>query len=474
VRRAAGRVFVAAATVVLVAAAAAVLAPNAVAATRSSQSSACQNDFGTKTPVLLVHGFHEGTDVWSALVQAIQQDVPGAQAVTPFDYPDTQWVTDPDVAPKLADVIGCLARDSAGNGGAGKVIIVAHSMGGLAVRCAVSTTCAGPGAANPAQIGLEITLGTPNSGSLLATAGNGLSFAGQLSCETVLAMQTGLVLPCPDLLGWLFGANTPAARALESGVDGTPSQDIANLPPLPSTVPLDAIAGQVTVTTSLFQLGTFQITGSQLGDLGDLVVSEASALDGAPPTTPAHPGTSAPHPGPGSGAPTIPCGTVSIGTLLGVGPGPGGVTPSITCWHNTETTDSVWVAHVVAAIKAAAVAFGGISPSALTGTWEGTYVCAQGETGLRLVIHAAAGGTLTATFNFFPVASNPGVPSGSYTMTGTYSATGVQLTQNQWINQPDGYEMVDISADPPSQGGVLHGSITTCGTTFTLTRKATG
>jgi hypothetical protein len=116
-----------------------------------------------------------------------------------------------------------------------------------------------------------------------------------------------------------------------------------------------------------------------------------------------------------------------------------------------------------------------LSPSALTGTWEGIYTCAQGDTELRLVIQAAAGGTLTATFNFFAAPDNPGVPSGSYTMTGTYSATGVQLTQDHWINEPPGYMMVDISADPPSQGGtVLHGTITTCGTTFTLTRKATG
>jgi hypothetical protein len=113
-----------------------------------------------------------------------------------------------------------------------------------------------------------------------------------------------------------------------------------------------------------------------------------------------------------------------------------------------------------------------LSPSALTGTWKGSYDCAQGETGLRLVIQAVPGGTVTATFNFSAVPSNPGVPSGSYTMTGTFSSAGLVLTQNQWISQPPGYEMVDLSAEPPSQGGtVLRGTITTCGTTFTLTRS---
>jgi serine/threonine protein kinase len=112
-----------------------------------------------------------------------------------------------------------------------------------------------------------------------------------------------------------------------------------------------------------------------------------------------------------------------------------------------------------------------LSPAVLTGTWEGSYVCSQGETGVRLVIQAAAAGTLTATFNFFAVPSNPGVPSGSYTMTGTYSSAGVTLTQDQWISQPAGYSMVDIIASPPSQGGkILKGTIAACGTGFTLTR----
>ena len=84
-------------------------------------------------------------------------------------------------------------------------------MGGLAVRCAVSATCAGSAAAKPTQVGLEITLGTPNTGSLLAAVGNGLSDVGQLSCETVLAIQTGLTLPClTSSVG--YSAPTPRPR----------------------------------------------------------------------------------------------------------------------------------------------------------------------------------------------------------------------------------------------------------------------
>jgi eukaryotic-like serine/threonine-protein kinase len=103
----------------------------------------------------------------------------------------------------------------------------------------------------------------------------------------------------------------------------------------------------------------------------------------------------------------------------------------------------------------------------LAGTWTGTYVCSQGKTGLRLAIQAAAGGTLTATFNFYAVPANPGVRSGSFTMTGTDSHAGVNLTHGHWISEPAGYMMVDLSAPPASNGGaVLSGTVTTpgCGT----------
>lgn len=116
-----------------------------------------------------------------------------------------------------------------------------------------------------------------------------------------------------------------------------------------------------------------------------------------------------------------------------------------------------------------------LSSSAFIGTWTGSYVCSQGRTGLKLVIQAGPDRTLTATFNFFALSSNPGVPSGSYTMTGTRNSTGADFTQGQWINQPPGYEMVDLSVDPPSDGGTdLSGTITTCGTAFTLTRAPSG
>ena len=91
---------------------------------------------------------------------------------------------------------------------------------------------------------------------------------------------------------------------------------------------------------------------------------------------------------------------------------------------------------------------------ALSGTWKGTYVCAQGVTGLTLVVEAAKG-TATATFSFYPVAVNPGVPHGSFAMTGTYTSRSLDLVPDHWIKRPAGYVMIDLPAQ--FAPGRLHG-----------------
>jgi hypothetical protein len=88
----------------------------------------------------------------------------------------------------------------------------------------------------------------------------------------------------------------------------------------------------------------------------------------------------------------------------------------------------------------------------LSGTWKGEYRCAQGLTGLDLVIWVKDETTLLATFNFYPVSSNPGVPRGSYAMKGTYASSVLELKGDYWINpQPAGYRMVDLTAPLSSQ-----------------------
>lgn len=83
---------------------------------------------------------------------------------------------------------------------------------------------------------------------------------------------------------------------------------------------------------------------------------------------------------------------------------------------------------------------------AVAGTWTGTFVCNQGLTGMRLTIKGAGGDRLTATLEFYAVASNPGVPDGSYVLTGDYSGASMVLAPDYWISQPSGYVMVGFTA----------------------------
>jgi hypothetical protein len=86
----------------------------------------------------------------------------------------------------------------------------------------------------------------------------------------------------------------------------------------------------------------------------------------------------------------------------------------------------------------------------LVGTWEGEYTCGQGNTGLKLTVKSPQSGAVPATFEFFPLQSNPAAAKGSYTMVGTVSAAGqLVFKQQQWIDQPPGYVMVDLAVTSP-------------------------
>ena len=292
----------------------------------------CQPGLGTRIPVLMVHGFTEGPEVWTKdgsppMSQAISKAL-GAEVsvVAPFDYSsvNTKWVTNASIAPALAARISCLATASTAQGGPGVVILVAHSMGGLAIRCAVDPRCVGQGkAADPQQIGLVITLGTPNIGP-----------------EPYLSP---LVQACHDIDGcssYYAASNTEAAKAMMGLAPG--SKNPTALAPLPSSVPLDALAGKITLTTTLFGIpGVFTIDGDT-GDIGDGVVSVQSAQDPQ--------GVS--HPGPGAWTPTLDCGSVPLDELpQWAGSAAASGQQSVKCWHLNETTSPVWQADVITAIQ---------------------------------------------------------------------------------------------------------------------------
>jgi hypothetical protein len=68
---------------------------------------------------------------------------------------------------------------------------------------------------------------------------------------------------------------------------------------------------------------------------------------------------------------------------------------------------------------------------------------------------------VSATFNFFGPASNPGLPEGSYAMEGTFNQdTGfLQLGGVQWLDRPANYEMVPLKGKIDSARKVFTGNI---------------
>lgn len=104
----------------------------------------------------------------------------------------------------------------------------------------------------------------------------------------------------------------------------------------------------------------------------------------------------------------------------------------------------------------------------VTGTWEGTYSCGQGPTKLILTIDPGTRTPLKATFDFSAPATNPDVPSGSFTLTGTVRNDTLTLDPDKWITRPPGWEMVGLTGKiGPS--GTIEGNITNAAcTTFEL------
>lgn len=231
-------------------------------------------------PVVLVHGFAGGPGKFRArradrpsMAEAIGR-VRGVATYT-FDYTarSLEWVTDPAIGPALASAITCLA-DRHGR----RVVVVAHSMGGLAVRFAQAQTVpdpaapAAPGRPVAAAIDALVTIGTPFDGAQL------LGFANGTGGEVFNEVADAALGTCDrrqrqrrarDFCGLLGTTETPAVRAMIPGSD-----ELAALPRWTPHLRRFAIAADIDVTVGAFGLG-------QTIGLGDLAVSVDSALAGA-------------------------------------------------------------------------------------------------------------------------------------------------------------------------------------------------
>ncbi|MFD2091177.1 esterase/lipase family protein [Blastococcus deserti] len=571
----------------------------------------CRQDLGESQPVLLVHGFTDSAETWSSLqpdrISMVKTLTKPGLTVDTFDYRavNRNWVTDKGIGQALADRITCLAKTSRDNGGPGEVIVVGHSMGGLATRQAADLM--GPVAVTR-DLGLVITIGTPNLGSFWR--------GGRARTAVQRAVVDVLNLGCqvhPGALGVRPLCALAAAMAnSQAGLAFAPGSDeLTALPPFPPGLPVRAIAGVVNeASVDLFGQRLF------LPGAGDLVVDKASALAGAA------------VPELGGGPVEISCSgwvlpprtvcdhfnqtksaevaeqvSIGIDTYLAE-VDPYNATYSLTCGGESADPFSVRVTDGhgsadnpvtggsydvnVAAVSTGeltgngraetavllycspqpsnffvseAVVFLGRRPThqirlatldpyeglypipiydpeefvvrdgrlvtgiddydaddshadppslhfvyewrwngseflpsqisgdsdqspslaeqakALTGTWEGTYTCAQGLTGLRLFMTAQDTGAVSADFTFFAVPSNPAVPSGHFTMTGSHSAAELRLIEDRWVTRPDNsWLMVDLTAPLPLKAsmdlqGQVTGSAPAC-TTFSMRKTS--
>ncbi|MDX2647522.1 hypothetical protein PV341_28935 [Streptomyces sp. PA03-1a] len=187
-------------------------------------------------------------------------------------------MTDPRIGPALSRAINCLARASGY-----KVMVVAHSMGGLATQFAVSLPTGQAGRKTWQNVAEVITIGTPTRGSIAASIAQHLPFeAAEVARrpELVLVLEGYLgfcagwdrahdssSLLCTDILGALRG---PQGRALAYN-----SSDIKKLPPWPPDLPVQAIAGDNRLRFSIVEI--LKVKTIPELSLGDVAVPLGSA-----------------------------------------------------------------------------------------------------------------------------------------------------------------------------------------------------
>ncbi|MFI0731905.1 esterase/lipase family protein [Streptomyces sp. NPDC021225] len=227
-------------------------------------------------PVLFVHGINAGADTWDGPGDDPEGWFPRKVAKLPhvtawtFDYKQAQpaWVTDRRIGPALGTAIECLA-DASGY----KVMVVAHSMGGLATQYAVSQPSRKPGGRIWQEVSEVITIGTPFRGSPVASFLDGLP--GPRGSLQELALKQ-VVSACFGLAKGLASTICETVEVLRSpqGVAlKENSPEIRKLPAWPEELPVRAMAGDIRLGLEIMKLGS----RSKPVSIGDGVVPLSSA-----------------------------------------------------------------------------------------------------------------------------------------------------------------------------------------------------
>jgi pimeloyl-ACP methyl ester carboxylesterase len=223
-------------------------------------------------PVLFVHGFAGGPSNFRAerddrpsMLETVGH-VRGVATYT-FGYSahSLAWVTDPAIGPALADAITCVAGEHAR-----RVVVVAHSMGGLATQFAQGQAIDGHPVAG--RIERIITVGTPFEGAQLlsfASGAGGVIFNEISDAALTACDEEDRQRRARNFCGLLGTTETPAVQAM---IPGSASLDA--LPPWQPDLARYPIAGDIDVTVGVFGL-------QQVFGVGDLAVSVDSAVAGA-------------------------------------------------------------------------------------------------------------------------------------------------------------------------------------------------
>jgi len=235
-------------------------------ATAQDAAVECADDLSLETPVgddegkvpgLLVHGRGSKPDIWEtgesstrSVLQSEKFDV-----VKPFDYEaeSTKWVANSDAAHRLAETIVCYYLLYGE-----KVVVVAHSMGGLLTYEALDWAAYGVYVKD--AVGHIATIGTPFEGSWLATA----TFeAATAFCKLLGFIPAGL--QSTDIDALCREANSDWST---SGLSYD-SDQLEALPDLPEGITHKAIAGRIQMEVCFFACVPFSI--------GDSIVPSESA-----------------------------------------------------------------------------------------------------------------------------------------------------------------------------------------------------
>ncbi|WP_278265353.1 alpha/beta fold hydrolase [Nocardia sp. AG03] len=244
-------------------------------------------------PLVFVHGWLGDGNGWSVTAEMIEDRLPDTFLTMSFDYSaaNSEWAASPRIAGCLAQYLRRISRAQQDMGGAGKIFVVGHSLGGLAARFASSADYGGSPSVGAVLAGIT-TIATPHLGSAWGDT------------RMAAAWQSWHEIPAGKVPGFLRSPDSHAARCLARHDEQRRLPDGCAYPPYaPQRVPVSQIAGNTVLHRTLL--------GEPLHDLdvhGDGMVTVRSATGYLP----------------DSGAPGVPS------------PTPNGLVRTVTCRQDTE------------------------------------------------------------------------------------------------------------------------------------------